>query len=241
MKMSQIRQLVKMMLPEIEPRYLQVLQQSFLLQKANPKLALELLTQHQWQIAKFSKGQQVYGNAEWQGYLGFLLSGQATAYSSASDGAAILRSFAPGDLFGAASLFVAEAEPLSYIVADQATEVLFLARSGLEQHLAQNWPLAENYIRFLALRIAFLNRKIKALSAGSTTAKLAIHILEYSLPNAHGRPVFRGNISKLAQSLGISRASLYRSLDILVATGCLNHHGREIEVLDWHRLQEWAD
>ena len=224
----------------IEPRYLQVLQQSFLLRGADPKLASELLAQQNWQVAHFTKGQQVYGNKQWQGYLGFLLSGQATAYSGTSSDATILRSFAPGDLFGAASLFAAAAEPFSYIAADQATEVLFIARAGLEQLLAENWPLAENYIRFLAQRIAFLNRKIMALSAGSATAKLAIHILEHSMPDAHGKPIFRGNISKLAQSLGISRASLYRCLETLVAAGCISHHGREIEVMDWQRLQEWT-
>ena len=225
---------------KIQPRYLQVLQQSFLLHKANPNLAAELLTQHEWQVAHFIKGQQIYGTAKWQGYLGFLLSGQATAYSSADSDATILRSFAPGDLFGAASLFTAEAEPFSYIVADRQTEVLFLARAGLEQLLAHNWQLAANYISFLAQRVAFLNRKIMALSAGSATAKLAIHIMEHSLPSACGKPVFRGNISKLAQSLNISRASLYRCLDNLATAGCISHRGREIEILDWQRLQEWT-
>ena len=222
----------------IELRHLEILQQSFLLHQADPNLAAELLAQNQWQAALFGKGQQVYAKQKWQDYLGFVVSGKATAYSAKSSGAAILRSFVPGDMFGAASLYVADAEPFSYIVADQATEVLFVTRKSLELQLQKNWPLAENYIRFLAQRVAFLNRKITALTAGSAASKLAAHILAQVRLNEEGQLIFCGQISKLAQSLGLSRASLYRALDSLTAGGCIKRRGREIEVINWQKLQE---
>lgn len=221
-----------------EQLYQRRLAQSFLLAGVRQEAAAALLADASWQIANFAKGQPLYGGGLWQGYLGLMISGKATAYSAPKEGAAILRSFGAGDVFGAANLYAEGAEAFSHIVADQATEVLFLPRASLQRLLSAEPQAAENYLRFLAHRVAFLNRKIQALTAGAATDRLAAYLATYSQPDDAGRAVLAVNISKLAPSLSMSRASLYRSLQHLVDRGAIYREGRQVVIADFAKLQQ---
>jgi len=212
--------------------YARLLRQSFLLAGTPAQTAAELLEEG-WRSLAFSKGQVIFGREREQKVLGLLVRGRATARSAST---VILRGFSRGDIFGAAALFAAAAEPFSEIVAESSGEVLLLPAETLRRLIAKDPKVAENYIRFLAQRIAFLNRKITALSAGEAVKRLAAQIVAASQPDAVGRPVFTGNISRLAQSLGISRSSLYRALNQLTEEGYVYREGKTIVIDGLERL-----
>jgi len=65
----------------------------------------------------------------------------------------------------------------------------------------------------LSDKIRFLNRKIAFFTSGSTEKKLAGYIL--SLPIENNTVKLDMNMSKLASSLDIGRASLYRAFESL--------------------------
>jgi CRP-like cAMP-binding protein len=211
------------------------LRQSFLLAHIPAQAVAELLTEG-WRSLPFSKGEIIFGRGKNQDALGLIVRGRASAKSG---NAVILRGFAKGDLFGAAALFAATGEPFNEIVAESAGEALLLPREAVSRLLASQPRAAENYIRFLAQRIAFLNRKISSLSSGETIKRLAAHISAACQPDPVGRPVFKGNISRLAQSLGISRASLYRGLEQLQEDGCLHREGKTVVIDSLERLSEY--
>jgi CRP-like cAMP-binding protein len=217
------------------PDYARLLKQSFLLLQT-PDEAAENLLQDGWHSLPFSKGQVLFGQGASQDCLGVMVSGRASARSG---NGLILRSFSRGDIFGAAAMFAAAIEPFSEIVAESAGELLLLPGEAVRRLLQKQPQAAENYIRFLAQRIAFLNRRIASLSSGGVARRLASHILASSRPDAAGRSVCPGNISKLAQNLGISRASVYRAIEELQEAGCLHREGKTIVIDDAGHLLEY--
>jgi DNA-binding MarR family transcriptional regulator len=92
--------------------------------------------------------------------------------------------------------------------------------------LRADFRLAENYIRYLTRRIYFLNDRIEELICPSTDQRVLLYLTQ----NAEdGR--FTLAMTTLAQSLSISRASLYRALDKLEAAGRIRRDGRTIELV----------
>jgi CRP-like cAMP-binding protein len=205
--------------------YLRLLRQSPLLLQS-PDGAAEELLREGWRSLPFRRGQIIFGQATDEG-LGLLVSGNATARSG---NGLVLRAFGKGDIFGAAALFASAAEPFSEIVAESAGEALLLPADAVRRFVSGQRQAAENYIRFLAQRIVFLNRKITSLSSGGVIKRLAAHLTTNCRPDAVGRPICSGTISNLALNLGVSRASVYRALEELLESGCLHRGGKTIVI-----------
>lgn len=221
--------------PRQKEKYLRLLRQSFLLQGAGEDAAQRLLLAD-WRVLRFEKGQCILGSGLNQDCLGLIISGRATAYSGTS---AILRGFAKGDVFGAAAIYAPAAETVSRVVAEAAGEVLLLPFASIQELMRENPRVAENYIRFLAQRIAFLNRKIAAFTAGEAKNRLAAHIANNCRKDEVGRLVFSGNISKLAHILDTSRASLYRALAQLSEQELLHREGKIVVIEDLELLKAY--
>ena len=217
----------------LKPEYKHLLKQTFLLTQATEEAAEALLTE-EWRRESFNKGQVIFGRGKNQDCLGMLALGRASARSG---GALLLRSFGKGDVFGAAALFAPAIEPISEIVADSSGEILLLPAEAVRRLLGRHPQCAENYIRFLAQRIVFLNHKIEALGRGEAVKRLAVHLASSCRPDKTGRQVCADNISRLAQSLGLSRASVYRSFEQLQEAGCLHREGKNV-VIDRRELLE---
>ena len=90
-----------------------------------------------------------------------------------------------------------------------------------------------NYVAYLSQRIWFLNEKIDALAAGSAEGKLAQYLLTHS---RGGWMEWDCSATGLAKRLGVSRASLYRALDTLTASGAIRREAAGIRLLDEKRL-----
>lgn len=165
---------------------------------------------------KMKKGEKVPA-----GYLGLLLSGRLCIKGQAADSRQIaLNHVLPGSAFGAAALFL-EGPALSDIYAEVASEVLLLNAEQVWA-LMDDCPLfRKNYIMFLCGRIAFLNKKIETLSGYTAESRL----LAYLQQKQQGGVLQIRNYSALAGILGISRASLYRAMDALLASGQIARQG----------------
>ncbi len=179
----------------------------------------------------FKKGESLLESDE--NRLGILLSGKATALPT-EEGKGALKTFFPGELFGAASVFCdGNCPPLSHIVAKTACRVLFISRQGVESLFLAEPNRAIEYIRFLSGRVEFLNRRISTFTSKETAVRVARYILKTADSDGICRKI---NFSALAKSLGISRASLYRAKNELVNLKAISVNGRDITVLDTDAL-----
>ena len=85
------------------------------------------------------------------------------------------------------------------------------------------------YLRFMSQKIVYLNKKIATFTASNAESKLALYLTEYSVKDEFSLSV---SMSELAKTLGVGRASLYRSLDKLVDSKLIERNGSDIRIIN---------
>ena len=160
--------------------------------------------------------------------LGVLVRGGAEIVrTSGAEGEVLLRTLAAGDAFGAAMLFCAESAG-TRVRAKGDARAVFLPRSAVEAVFAADPRAAVGYITFLSEKIAFLNARLATFTAENAEARLAGYILRASGSSDAFTPGMP--FSRLAELLGLGRASLYRALDALCTAGAIEKEQRKIYI-----------
>lgn len=217
---------------EIRPsqvnRYGKLLRETFLFQGLTADEIQALLSMPGITLVRYAAGEEMLSAHTGEKGLGVLLRGSAVVEKHASDGYIRLSELKPGALFGMAAMFLSgdAHEYPTRILAHKESAALFIPEDILRGMLNADFRLAENYIRYLTRRIHFLNDRIDELICPSTDQRVLFYITQ----NAEDGE-FTLAMTTLAQSLSISRASLYRALDKLEAGGRIRRNGRTIELL----------
>lgn len=176
----------------------------------------------------FAAGETILSEGEEKHRLGILLSGHAEVFKPAGGAKVPMNRLVPGDLLGAASLFSVDAHAVTAVVASADSEVLFFEEETLKALMQENFTLAENYFAYLTGRIHFLTGRIESIASPTAAEKL----WNYLVRNAEDGAVEpSGGFSRLASTLCISRASLYRVLDELEQQGRIARQGKRILLL----------
>lgn len=178
------------------------------------------------EIQVFSRGQKIFPNEEIS--LCVLTQGQAESFH----GQTLLRKFGYADIFGAASLFCQEQYP-SVIIAKTKGQAIYISRAALQNIIEHNADFALQYIRFLSEKIYFLNQKINSFTIENACKKTAKYLYECTFSEF----VLPISLSRLASSLCLSRASLYRALETLQKQGLIERTQRHIRILDRKKLK----
>ena len=161
-----------------------------------------------------------------------LLSGRVKIFSADQEKNVILRVMEPGEVCGAASLFLEAPSPISRIEAAERSAVLLFNAATVRLLLGKDPEFLNAYLAFLAGRVQFLNRKIRCYTAGSAERRLALWLASEQQATVR----LPDSITALADTLDIGRASLYRSLDKFEAEGLISRRGREITVISQDEL-----
>ena len=119
--------------------------------------------------------------------------------------------------------------------ASRACEVFFITEPELMLLIDRFPAVALSIIRFQNDRIAFLNKKIETFSASSVEERLATYILREH--KKYGSTDLHLNRMKTADILGVGRASLYRALDSLAASGIISLDTKKICITDLKGLE----
>ena len=173
------------------------------------------------EIQAFPPKQLAYSSAE-RVRVGILLSGRARVETDAQ---ALVKSLRVGEIFGIANLY-AEDEPFpTSIVTATEAKILFLDGNAVKRLIEEVPSVRRAYLTFQSGRIVYLNRKIATLTAGSAERRLAVFLLDYEQDGIFIPPC---PMNRLAELLGIGRASLYRAIDALCAEGLIEKQGKTI-------------
>ncbi|MPN54020.1 hypothetical protein SDC9_201689 [bioreactor metagenome] len=133
----------------------------------------------------------------------------------------------PIQIAGAAGLFGEYADLPTVITALTRCRMLVFTQVTLCDMMRDCAELSQNYIRYLTERIRFLNARIDNFIAPSARQKVLDYLMKHSIDSCVTLP---GNRSVFAKSLGISRASLYRTLSDLEESGFIIRRGDEITI-----------
>ncbi len=183
--------------------------------------------------AIFSAGETILSPASEQRMTGLVLSGTAVAETLATGRPTLLRCLRVGDAFGIANLFT-ESPFVSHIKARTDCRIFFLSEEAMRRLLEGDAAFMYRYLAFLSGRIAYLNRKIGYLTAGSAEGRLALYLA--SLPEDEVR--LDTSISQLSELLDLGRASLYRAFARLEEDGYLLKNGRNLRIRDRTALKK---
>ena len=172
-----------------------------------------------------ARGEVLYDPRHFQRSLGVVLEGRIQV----NKGPLIMNVLGPGELFGAAALFIDRPDYATTLTARTPCRVLLLPQELVEELMGRFPEVCRSYVAYLSERIRFLSGKIDALTAGSVERKVA----QYLLSRLDGEwAELDCSATGLAQRLGVSRASLYRALDALEARGAVRRAGKRFRIPD---------
>lgn len=164
-------------------------------------------------------------------FLCIILKGSALVYTKDRASDLLLRILRGGDTFGVATLFGRTGgSAVTKIIAAEATEALCMSEDTVRHLIMSDSALAMRYIDFLADRIRFLNQRIACLGAGSAEEKLCAWLDAQLSHDGGDTYLLPMSMTRLADTLGVGRASLYRALDELEARGLIKREGKSLHV-----------
>ncbi len=172
----------------------------------------------------FNKGETIFSRGSEEKLLGLIIEGSASVLKDRL----VVSRLSAGEVFGTVTLFGDDEGFVNDIEADGKCTVLFIGSDIVRRMIADEPAVALGYIEYLSNRVYFLNKRIEAFTAGRAEDKL--YILLTSGADDTGRCDI-GSFSELAKKLDIGRATLYRSLDILEASGKIKRNGKTIYLL----------
>ena len=127
------------------------------------------------------------------------------------------------DLFGAAALFHHDEHYVARVAAAESTWVLLISEEALRVMMQKNFRVTENYLSYLTARIQFLSERLDGFLPQSVEERVLNHIKAHA---ENGLYRSEWSVSALAETLCISRTTLYRAMDKLVLNGKIERHGR---------------
>lgn len=191
------------------------------------------------ELKNYTGGDYIYSPENFRRSLGIILEGSARVSIRNADGRSIvMNTLNAGQMLGGAALFNSNESYIYEIRALEDTKIVFFPQRIILRGLERESRFAENYIRYLSDRVLFLNRKISILTAGSAELRLA-NFFSDNLSDAYYTELPLP-MNQLASQLSISRASLYRALDVLLEAGAVSKQGREYKIDDTAKLREYA-
>lgn len=168
----------------------------------------------------FRRGDTILSPEREVSTMGMILTGSAAV----KKGRAVINTLVPGDIFGAVTLFSDEPCPATEITAKVECSAIFFDRVAIQSLITSDPNAAVGFAAYLSARIHFLTRRIEALTAGDCASKL----LSYLLEREQDGVVEIQSCAELARRLDVGRASLYRALDTLEASGDIRRESKKI-------------
>ncbi|MBQ7377670.1 MAG: Crp/Fnr family transcriptional regulator [Clostridia bacterium] len=164
----------------------------------------------------------------------FVTEGELHVYGG-RDCQILMNTLCAGSCYGASTLFSAEEDFPTRIVAHKSTTVWKISEERISDLLRAYPQITINYISFLSDRIRFLNKRVDALTARSAESKVAAFLLSHS--DGNGGLESPLNMSEIAAALGIGRASFYRILDSFAANGDIEGRGHLVKIKNKSNLE----
>ena len=176
----------------------------------------------------FKKGEIIYSADTFKNAIGFVIEGSVVAVAN-NHNEILLKNFTQNMCFGVASIFGGGEVYVSTITAKTDCEILFLSEEHLKTIFNHYPEVAINYITFISDKIRFLNEKLRVISCMSAEDTLMTYFS--SVADADGYTNIPDNMTRFAKTLGLSRATLYRALDILEKNGSILKENNKLKVI----------
>lgn len=178
-----------------------------------------------WFVGDFKRGDEISEMQNGIDCVGVILKGSATVGSAQGKNVSVAR---PGSEFGICNIFVAEKMPTT-LTARVASAVWFLPKDEFARALARDTSLLYRYIRVCNEKMVYLASQLALVSVPSCKGRLAMWLAKHA---EDGAVIKKLSKDELARQLGISRASLFRTLSELEEGGIITIGTDKIVITD---------
>lgn len=226
--------------------YLETLKQTELFKETDEKNYKKLIKTEN--IIKYQKGECIYESNSTNNKIGVLLKGEAVLKNGNDEkdtkNGIILNKFTSNDIVGMSYAFNKKKENPFSISATSNSVVLFIDDSNLKDLFKKDERILENYLGLMSSNIHHLGKKIEGFTAKSAEEKLAVYLLNHmteekiSKDKVSYKVTLDYSISKLATSLDLGRASLYRAIDTLEDNYIIIRNKKDIKIIDINKLKK---
>ena len=179
-------------------------------------------------VIEYGAGEYLFQKKDTSDRIGIMLRGTADVNRASHDGMMHMSTLKRNDIFGAASLCGKDTAFVTDIRCNERVRALIIPEDEMLDLLSENRTVLRNYLCYLNSRIRFLNKRLDAFSKNTVTARL----MTYFTAEASGRVYTVKSYTKLAESLCVSRATLYRALDALEEEHRIYRNGKEIQLME---------
>ena len=191
---------------------------------ADEKLLTNVLNTYGKSVS-YSKNDTVFSKETYSPVICVIIKGEARV----SKGETVISHLKDGEIFGAAFLYNQSYEFENTVTALTPLKVVIIEKSGVDQLIKCDSSISFNYISYLSERIGFLNDKIEGYTKPSAEEKLLLYIKKNADIN-NGKCEISVSMTELSHVLQISRASLYRVIEVLEQQGKICRDGKKIYV-----------
>ena len=174
-------------------------------------------------VEHYEKDQVIFDRSDTERALGIILYGTCVVTKESENGRMPMSLLRQTEMFGAASLFHDEEAYVARVMAQESTWVLLISEEALRSMMQQDFRVTENYLRYLTARIRFLSGRLDGFLPQSVEERVLNHI---NTRAENGLYESEWSVTQLADTLRISRTTLYRAMDKLVSDGKIERHGR---------------
>lgn len=195
-----------------------------------------LLETQEKAIEVFKKGDVIFSPEKYEASMGFIIRGSINVIKPATG--VTMNTLKKGEFFGAATLYSQRNSYVAKLVATTETKVLFIEKETVGVLMLREQAMAMNFISYLTDKLYYLNAKIDAFTGGTAESRLATYLLEAF--GGYKTMQLTTPYTKLAVSLNIGRASLYRAFDTFIDNNIIEKDGKFIRLLSEEKLKEYA-
>jgi len=209
---------------KIPAAYASIVAETFLFQGMEQRRLEHLLAETEGVCVEHCvRGQRIRSASGAPKALCIVVEGRAVVEKRNGDSAMRMSVLERGDLFGAASMFCDEDSYVAEIIALSSVWTILIPEQSLRCLMQKEPLIMENYIRYLTGRIRFLSSRIDSLACGGVEERFLLALTNLS---NEGKCTLNCSMDAFAKSLGVSRATLYRAQDALIADGRLRKEGK---------------
>ena len=170
---------------------------------------------------EYNKNETVFSEVKFASQLGIIITGEITVIKNHYSGKLIkLNTLKPGYLLGISAIFNDKMNYPSELIAQKLSKIIFIKQDELMKIFAINSKVLENYLGYVSNRINFLNNKIEVFTYNNIEDRV-LHFLRLRCTEINSPVEIKMTKTDLANYLAISRSSLYRALDKLQQSNCI--------------------
>lgn len=217
---------------------LNILKKTPLFKGKNTDEIKKILAGTNYTVERYKKGEQIFRIDQSANRIGILLKGHVVVEKNLACGKVtpVFLKY-PGQIFGEAAVFSrADTYPCN-VISLCDSEVLLFSKKIMLNMISRDTTILSNFLLLYADKILELNIRTELLSYNSISQKISFSLIYELNKYYRGTTVILPFSKKFwAESLDVSRPSLYRVLRDMESAGIIRLSGKSITILNKNKL-----